>query len=43
MTADKTETSNILTIFNNKESTTLFDELMSTVSDIKQIYKDIIY
>ncbi len=32
---DKAETSDMLTIFNNKESIILFNELTSTASDIK--------
>ena len=43
ITADKAETSDILIIFNNKESITFFNKLMNTVLDTEQMYKDIIY
>ncbi len=40
---DEVKTSDMLTVFNNKESIILFNELMSTVLNIKQIHKDTIY
>ncbi len=43
MIINKIKTSDMLIIFNNKESTILFNKLMSAALDIKQMHKDIIY
>ncbi len=43
MITNETKTSDMLTVFNNKESAILFNKLMNTILDTQQMHKDIIY
>ena len=43
MIIDETEYSDMLIVFNNEEFITLFNKLINTILNIKQMHKDIIY